>query len=110
MKLADVQASTDSRQLAIDEAGIAGIRYPVNVWDRQTGKQQTVAEVSMSVDVKPEVKGAHLSRFVEVLHDSAAELTPDSVPEVLRTLADRLGSERAVIDISSPTFSAVPLR
>jgi GTP cyclohydrolase I len=106
--LEDVQDHFDDRQLPIGEAGIAGIRYPVAVWERELGKQDTVAEVSMSVDLRPEVKGAHMSRFVEVLHDCATEITPDSVPVILYTLRERLGSRRADLEISFPYFLARP--
>ena len=102
--LADVQASADDRQLPIDEVGITGIRYPIAVWEPELGKQETVAEVSMSVDVRPNVKGAHLSRFVEVLHDSASEITLDSVPLIVHALRKRLGSDRAALEMSFPYF------
>ena len=102
--LEDVQGRFDDRQLPIDEVGITGIRYPVAVFERDSGKQDTVAEVSMSVDLRPEVKGAHLSRFVEVLHECAGEITPESVPVILRVLRDRLGSRRASFEISFPYF------
>lgn len=93
--LEDVQNRPDDRRVAIDQVGISGIRYPVVVMDRNQGKQNTIAEVSMSVGLHPEVKGAHLSRFVEVLHDSAAELTPQTLPSVLRVLRSRLNSRSA---------------
>lgn len=102
--LSDVQGSADDRQLAIDEVGITGIRYPIAVMDRELGKQETVAEVSMSVDVRPDVKGAHLSRFVEVLNDSAGEITLDSVPLIVHALRQRLGSDRAALEITFPYF------
>ena len=102
--LEDVQDRPDDRQLPIDEVGISGIRYPVAVWDREHGKQDTVAEVSMSVDLRPEVKGAHLSRFVEVLHDCAGELSPHTMPVILGKLRQRLGSRRAQLRASFPYF------
>jgi GTP cyclohydrolase I len=102
--LEDVQDRPDDRQLPIGEVGISGIRYPVAVWDREHGKQDTVAEVSMSVDLRPEVKGAHLSRFVEVLHDCAGELSPHTVPVILGKLRQRLGSRRAQLHASFPYF------
>ena len=76
LMLEDVQDRRDDRHLPIDEVGISGIRYPVAVSDREHGKQDTIAEVSMSVDLRPDVKGAHLSRFVEVLHDSRRSSRP----------------------------------
>ncbi len=106
--LEDVQDRFDDRQLPIDEVGITGIRYPVAVFERDSSKQDTVAEVSMSVDLRPEVKGAHLSRFVEVLHDCAGEITPDSVPVILCALQERLGSRRASLEISFPYFLRRP--
>ena len=83
MMLADVQAAPDDRNLPVDEVGITGIRYPIAVVDREHGKQDTIAEVSMSVDLPPGVKGAHLSRFVEVLHESAGAFSPQTIPAIL---------------------------
>ena len=91
MMLEDVQGRPDDRQLPIGEVGISGLRYPVTVWDREHGRQDTVAEVSMSVDLRADVKGAHLSRFVEVLEDSGAELSPQTMPVILEKLRQRLG-------------------
>jgi GTP cyclohydrolase I len=102
--LADIQASRDDRNLAVDEVGITGIRYPVAVADREHGKQDTIAEVSMSVDLPAEVKGAHLSRFVEVLHEAAGEITPQVIPAILDTLRARLGASSARLELSFPFF------
>jgi GTP cyclohydrolase I len=102
--LADVQASCDDRNLRIDEVGIVGIRYPVAVADREHGKQDTIAEVSMSVDLPPGVKGAHLSRFVEVLHQTAGEITPQAIPAILEAMRARLGASSARLEVSFPFF------
>jgi GTP cyclohydrolase I len=102
--LEDVQARADFRQLPIGEVGISGIRYPVAVWDRQQGKQDTVAEVSMSVDLGPDIKGAHLSRFVEILHDCASELSPHTVPVILEKMRQRLACHRAQFHADFPYF------
>ena len=102
--LADVQASRDGRNLALDEVGIAGIRYPVAVADREHGKQDTVAEVSMSVDLPAGVKGAHLSRFVEILHETAGEITLQAVPAILEATRARLGAGRARLKVTFPLF------
>lgn len=108
MILEDVQSRADDRQVPLDEVGVTGIRYPVAVWQRDLGKQETVAEVSLSVDLRAEEKGAHLSRFLEILHGTAREITPDSVPQILMTLRDRLGSSRAFLEISFPYFLRRP--
>jgi GTP cyclohydrolase I len=102
--LADIQASRDARNLRVDKVGISGIRYPVAVADREHGKQDTIAEVSMSVDLPPGVKGAHLSRFVEVLHETAGEITPQTIRAILETMRARLGAASARLDVSFPFF------
>jgi GTP cyclohydrolase I len=102
--LADIQAGRDERNLALDEVGIAGIRYPVAVADREHGKQDTVAEVRMSVDLPPGVRGAHLSRFVEVLHETAGEITLHSLPAILHSVQGRLCAASAWVEASFPFF------
>jgi GTP cyclohydrolase I len=102
--LADIQASRDDRNLRVDEVGIIGIRYPIVVADREHGKQDTIAEVSMSVDLPPRVKGAHLSRFVEVLHEAAGEITPQAIPAILEAMRLRLGASTARLEVSFPFF------
>jgi GTP cyclohydrolase I len=102
--LADVQAGCDERNLPVDEVGIAGIRYPVAVADREHGKQDTVADVSMSVDLPAGVKGAHLSRFVEVLHETAGEITSQAIPAILEAIRARLGASKARLTVAFPLF------
>ena len=103
--LPDIQASRDDRDLRVDEAGITGVRYPVAVADREHGKQDTIAEVRMSVDVPPDVKGTHLSRLVEVLHETAGEITPRVMPAILDRLRSRLGASTARLELSFPFFA-----
>lgn len=104
MTLPDVQAARDDRNLALDEVGISGIRYPVAVADRKHGKQDTVAEVRMSVDLPAGVKGAHLSRFVEILHEAAGEITPQAIPAILEAIRARLHAANARLEVAFPFF------
>ena len=104
MTLEDVQGRPDDRQLPIGEVGISGLRYPTTVWDRENGSQATVAEVSMSVDLRAEVKGVHLSRFVEILEDFGATLSPQAIPVILEMLQQRLASQRAEFQVDFPFF------
>ena len=104
MTLEDVQGRPDDRQLPIDEVGISGLRYPTTVWDKENGSQATVAEVSMSVDLRADVKGAHLSRFVEILEDFGATLSPQTIPVILDMLQQRLAAQRAGFQADFPYF------
>jgi GTP cyclohydrolase IB len=104
MTLEDVQNRPDRRGVAIDEVGVSGIRYPITVWDREQGKQTTVADVAISVGLSADVKGTHLSRFIELLHNHADDLTQQSLPSVLRRVQERLGSETAQLTLTFPYF------
>jgi GTP cyclohydrolase I len=102
--LEDVQNRPDVRGIAINEVGISGIRYPIVVWDREQGKQTTVAQIAMSVGLPADVKGTHLSRFIELLHDNADELTQRTLPTVLARMQERLESDAAQLTVSFPYF------
>src|SRR5258708_1285219 len=81
---------------------------PIAGWECDHGKQDTVAEVTMSVNLRPEVKGAHLSRFVEVLHEHAGEITPCTMPHILQALRQRLVAHRARLEFSFAYFLRRP--
>jgi len=102
--LEDVQARPDGRGIALDEVGVADLRYPVLVCDGQGNKRETVATVSMSVSLDHHVKGAHLSRFVETLHAWRDQLSVGSVMLMADDLRQRMGSEQANITVSFTYF------
>ena len=49
--MVDVQGGYDDRETPIDQAGVSDLRYPIVVLDRQRERQQTIARVSMSVNL-----------------------------------------------------------
>jgi len=102
--LPDVQAMPDTRGVALQEVGIEGLRYPLLVADGQGGKRETVATVTMAVGLPPHVKGAHLSRFVEVLHARRDQLAADTALLLADELRQRLGSTHARIHLAFPYF------
>ena len=65
--LADVQAQPDDRGFPIDRVGVRGLAYPITVMDRALGKQNTVGQLSLSVSLPHDVRGTHMSRFIEII-------------------------------------------
>lgn len=104
MTLPDVQSEPDRRGILIDEVGVSGIRYPIAVFDVEHGKQETVANVSLSVALPADRKGSHLSRFIELLETHGGEFSPDSIVGVLEALRARLDSPTARIKLEFPYF------
>ncbi len=100
----DLQSEFDSREIAIEQAGVSGLRYPVTVLDRAEKEQQTIAEIILSIGLPHDTKGADMSRFVEVLEQHRGELTVRTIPDLLRNLKDSLDAESARIEIHFPYF------
>lgn len=103
-KMDDVQSRFDERGIALDKAGVSGLRYPIVVLDRQDGRQETVAKISMSVSLPHHFKGTHMSRFIEVLNLHRGEVTMRTIPQILRELKERLEAETAHIEVEFPYF------
>lgn len=100
----DVQSRQDDRRIPIDKVGVSDLRYPIVVLDRQQGKQETVARLSMSVSLPHHFKGTHMSRFIEVLNEHRGEVTMRTLPDILRELRRRLEAESAHIEVKFPYF------
>ncbi len=107
-KLADVHKEGDGRGVSIDQVGITNVRYPIVVLQPGGAKQHTVAQLSMSVNVPHDMKGTHMSRFVEVLNEYSGEMSTSSLPVVLRFLRERLESDSAHIEMTFPYFLSRP--
>ncbi len=100
----DVQASADSRHIAIDKVGIKDIRHPIKIRDRLGGDQHTIANFNMYVNLPHNFKGTHMSRFVEILNLHEREITVDSFKEILHEMTLKLEAESGHIEMNFPYF------
>jgi GTP cyclohydrolase I len=104
MTLEDVQGRPDTRGIALDEAGVSGLRYPVTLADRDGAKQESVGQATMSVAVPAETKGTHMSRFVEILHEHATDISITTMPMILDAICQRLTTKHARLQIRATYF------
>ncbi len=104
--LPDVQATPDQRQLAIQKVGVKGLRYPLALAAANGAVQHTVAELTMAVGLAPEVKGTHMSRFVEILERPRGALQAADLPALLQEMLGHLKAESGSIDLAFPYFIA----
>ncbi|HEY5899102.1 MAG TPA: GTP cyclohydrolase FolE2 [Burkholderiales bacterium] len=100
----DVQATPDSRKLAIDQVGIKAIRHPVRIQERSGEIQHTIATFNMYVGLPHHFKGTHMSRFVEILEAREREITVDSFQVMLREMVEKLEAEEGRIEMVFPYF------
>jgi GTP cyclohydrolase IB len=103
-KLQDTQSQRDRRGIAIDRVGVRSLRYPMQIRDKARSVQHTVATVALTVDLPHHFKGTHMSRFVEALTAFGPELHIDNVPLLLKSLTERLHSEKSHVTFEFPFF------
>ena len=100
----DVQATPDSRKLAIDKVGVKAIRHPMQIRERSGGVQHTIATFNMYVGLPHQFKGTHMSRFVEILNAHEREISPDTFRVMLREMVAKLEAESGHIEMTFPYF------
>jgi GTP cyclohydrolase I len=102
--LKDVQGSPDFRNMPIEKVGIRNIRYPITVRDRSREKQETVANVTLSVNLPHDNRGTHMSRFVEVLDRFRGEVSYHTLDLILIDIKKELLAEESHLEIAFPFF------
>lgn len=100
----DIQNHRDKRRIPIDQVGVKDLSYPITVLDQQHERQQTVARLTMSVNLPHHFKGTHMSRFIEVLNRHRGEVTMRTLPVILRELKDCLDAKSARVQVDFPYF------
>ncbi len=101
--LPDVQSSPDGRDIAIQKVGVRDVRYPVQLRGG-SGAQPTVGCFQMTVALPPEVKGTHMSRFIEVLEAHPGELDAAALGTLLDTMLQRLQASAGAITLRGTYF------
>ncbi|NJD23844.1 MAG: GTP cyclohydrolase I FolE2 [Betaproteobacteria bacterium] len=102
--LPDVQAFADLRALAIQNVGVKGLRYPLSIAAATGETVATVATLAMTVGLPPEVKGTHMSRFVEILESRHGVLGHDTIFRMLDEMLLRLEARSGRIEMAFPYF------
>jgi GTP cyclohydrolase-4 len=104
----DVQAQLPSVHLSISRVGVTGIEKVIRL--RQNGTEQLFsARFECVVDLGPEQKGAHMSRFEEVVNEVIGDVVLGESPFKAETLAEhiaqlvrlRQGARRAEVSVEA---------
>ncbi|MBI9077058.1 MAG: GTP cyclohydrolase I FolE2 [Desulfatibacillum sp.] len=100
----DVQNQFDDRNIPINKVGIKNLRYPITVLDKEKRFQPTIATINMYVDLPHEYKGTHMSRFVEMLHETKPQVSLKSFSRLLDQMKKHLNAASAHIEMTFPYF------
>lgn len=104
MLLPDIQGKPDHRDMAINQVGVRGLRYPLRIVDASGETHTTVAHVTMTVGLPPTVKGTHMSRFVEIMESQDTPLTQFDMKALFNRMRQRLGANSGRIGFEFPYF------
>src|SRR5437764_6706179 len=113
----DVQSQLPSVEISLSRVGVTGVEKVIRI--RQNGSEQLFhARLECFVDLGPEQKGAHMSRFEEVVNDAIGEVILGEATFRAETLAEhvaqlvrrRQGARRAEVTLSarSPEHKPAP--
>ena len=102
--LPDTQNTKDIRNIVINQVGIKDILHPINFVNRDNESYPTVANFTMTVRLPENVKGTHMSRFIEILNDGECSFGIDTFMNLVQSVADKLDSSDAQIIVDFPFF------
>ena len=100
----DVQSEKDLRNIPLKHVGIKGLRWPIELRDKARGTQHSVAEVTLAVDLPHDMRGTHMSRFVEILNGFHDRFTLSAYQRIMEEMKERLDAEAAHLEMSFPYF------
>src|SRR5690242_5798763 len=104
LSLAEVQGGLDTRGISINRAGIRAIRHPIRVSDKSGAIQHTIGSFNMSVGLRHQFKGVHMSRFVELLNSHDETLSIHSFEHMVRAMIEKLEADSGYVEMAFPYF------
>ncbi|WP_430010170.1 GTP cyclohydrolase FolE2 [Methylophaga lonarensis] len=105
IQLEDVQNTPDQRCLPIDRVGIKSLRYPVLFQASATESPiRVVADFNMYVQLAHDVKGTHMSRFVELLETPDLVISPDTLSDFMQQMLALLEAQSGQLEMQFAYF------
>ena len=100
----DVQSQRPDQEIKINMVGIKSLKYPIKILDRTNKYRDTVATVSMFVDLPEKYRGTHMSRFVEILNKYRGEIAYKELKPVLMEMKEVFSASCAHLSMRFPYF------
>lgn len=100
----DVQGRPDPRRIPINKVGIKDIRHPISVETRDGDTLHTVANYSMYVNLPGDVKGTHMSRFIEIINVNERVINNVTFADMIRNVTERLEAKSSYVELDYRYF------
>lgn len=107
LPLADIQSTIDTRGIALPKVGLRRLKYPIFIRNQVGQVHEAEGEFSLSIGLAADKKGAHLSRFIQVLHPAENRLFStrgEGLISLLSRLQTELESPIAQVSVFFPFF------
>lgn len=102
--LPDTQASPETRNLAVNGAGISGLKVPLHIVDVDGQAHHTIVTADAEVLVAADERGTHMSRLVETVDRLGPRLELAGLDDAHRRMLARLGSSAGGLTLHFPWF------
>ena len=102
--LPDTQSKIDTRNIVINRVGIKGIYHPMIFIDKANVEQKTIGKFTMTVELTKEIKGTHMSRFIEVLNEKPPLFSTHSFTGMLTKVSRKLKTENVQVGVDFTFF------
>jgi GTP cyclohydrolase-4 len=103
----DLQSSAPEVRIGLSRAGVRGVNKAIRL-RRDDFEKLVFAEISCSVDLDPEQRGVHMSRFPELFEEAIDErvideavLVEELAEHIARSIVGRQGALRAEVEITA---------
>lgn len=105
MVLPDVQNSEDTRGVKLDKVGICDYQIPFAVFNKDGSVQNTVGTASVYTSLDPEVKGANMSRYSQIIEKAIQKkMSMSAIVDMLDILQTKLEARESYAKIKFPFF------
>jgi GTP cyclohydrolase-4 len=105
--LSDLQASTPEVRIGLSRAGVRGVNKAIRL-RRGPHEKLVFAEISCSVDLDPNQRGVHMSRFPELFEEAVDELVIEEAllveelaEHIARAVVGRQQALRAEVEVTA---------
>lgn len=102
--LPDTQSKLDTRNIVINRVGIKDIYHPMIFVDKNNTPQNTIGNWTMTVELPKDVKGTHMSRFIEILNDNTPSFNSSSFTNILTQVSNKLYTDNVQVTVDFMFF------
>ena len=94
----DIQSQKDNRHVEIQKVGVRNVHIPMIIPEKSGSIQNVSAEVELNASLSSDMRGTHMSRFMEILNKySKITLSYESLKNILSETKEALSLRNKLV-------------